>query len=544
MDRLGDRFMLVRELGSGGMSRVFLGRDEVLDRPVAVKIVEPDPEDPEIGLRFQREGRSAARLSHPNIVRVFDAGEDELEGRVVSYIVMEYVPCGDFKDLMDRHGPLPETMLLRVGADVASGLAHAHERGIIHRDVKPHNILLDERGSPKLADFGIARALDGTTSHNRAGSYLGTAAYSSPEQLRGERVTPKSDVYSFGATLYHAAFGEQPFSGNSIEVANQHILKVPEPPRERGARIGEGLETLILGCLDKKPSERPDAARLRDRLRQVGAAEATAALAGPAGGARAGGSPGAAGTSRLAGEVKTAGASGSGAFRRRPADQSPSSGPRERTISLPTRTFRAGSRQRTMLAVFVAVLLLLLLTVAAAWALLGQEEQGGRTSGQGAGQKEQAKAPQPQKPEGGQGKEANGAGQNPSGGSRSSDGAAEENQAPAPPLAEAEKVVYDLYYRESFNRVDASWELLSQRLQNEIGSPEQWENQQDIYTFTYMRFTSYPVARAAGDTAEVTFEVRLDHTWGSESLSGTWVCVNEDGEWKLDRLEDERTVPV
>src|SRR3712207_8244463 len=102
---------------------------------------------------------------------------------------------------------------LRIGADVASRLTHAHARGIIHRDIKPHNILLDERGSPKLSDFGIARALDGTTSHKRAGSYLGTAAYSSPEQLRGERVTSKSDVYSFGATLYHVAFGAQPFSG-------------------------------------------------------------------------------------------------------------------------------------------------------------------------------------------------------------------------------------------------------------------------------------------------------------------------------------------
>jgi serine/threonine protein kinase len=538
MDRLGDRFVLVRELGPGGMSRVFLGRDEVLDRPVAVKVVEPDPEDPEIGLRFQREGRSAARLSHPNIVRVFDAGEDEIQGRLVSYIVMEYVPCGDFKDLMDRHGPLPEMMLLRVGADVASGLTHAHERGIIHRDVKPHNILLDERGSPKLADFGIARALDGTTSHNRAGSYLGTAAYSSPEQLRGERVTPKSDVYSFGATLYHAAVGEQPFSGNSIEVANQHILKVPTPPRERGAQISGRLETLILSCLAKKPSDRPDAARLRDGLLQSGAAEATAALARPA--TRASGSPGAAGTSRLAGAVSTDGASGRGASRRRPADRSPSSG---RTISLPTRTFRAGSRQRTTLAFVVAALLLLLLTGVGAWALLGQGEQAGQTPGQGVGQNEQAEGAGPQKPTGGQGDEANGDAQNPPGGSESSD-TSEENQAPAPPLAEAEKVVYDLYYQESFNRVDASWALLSQRLQNEIGSPERWENQQDIYTFTYMRFTSYPVARAAGDTAEVAFEVRLDHTWGSESLSGTWVCVNEGGEWKLDRLENERTVPV
>src|SRR5215212_3290184 len=343
MGRLGDRFVLLRELGPGGMSRVFLGRDEVLDRPVAVKVVNPDPNDPQAGLRFRREGRAAARLSHPNIVRVFDAGEDEFDGREVSYIVMEYVSGGDFKDLMDRCGPLPENLLSRVGADVAAGLAHAHERGIIHRDIKPHNILLDERGSPKLADFGIARALDGT--------YLGTLAYSSPEQLRGERVTPKRDIYSFGATLSHAAVREQPFSGNSIEVANQHVLKVPASPRERGARIGERLETLILGCLAKKPSERPDAACLHDRLLQNGAAEATAALAGPATRVRDGGLPGAAGTSGQTGAARAVGASDVGVFRGRRVAHSPSSGPPESTISLPTRTFRAGSRQRTMLAV-------------------------------------------------------------------------------------------------------------------------------------------------------------------------------------------------
>ena len=289
MGRLGDRFVLVRELGPGGMARVFLGRDEVLDRPVAVKIVEPDPEDPEIGLRFRREGRAAARLSHPNIVRVYDAGEDELDGNGVSYIVMEYVPGGDFKDMMERNGLLPEAMLSRVGADVASGLAHAHERGIVHRDVKPRNVLIDDRGSPKLADFGIARALDATTSHNRAESYLGTAAYSSPEQLKGERVTAKSDVYSLGATLYHAAVGRQPFSGNSIEVANQHINNAPDPPRERGAKIGRDVEALILECLAKDPSRRPQAAHVRDRLLQDGA---VGVAAGSATGIRAGGFPG------------------------------------------------------------------------------------------------------------------------------------------------------------------------------------------------------------------------------------------------------------
>src|SRR5215210_4651736 len=455
MGRLGDRFVLVRELGLGEMSRVFLGRDEVLDRPVAVKVVEPDPEDPQTGLRFQREGRAAARLSHPNIVRVFDAGQDELDGHGISYIVMEYVPCGDLKDLMDRRGPLPEMMLSRLGADIA---------------------------------FGIARAHDGTTSHNHSGSYLGTAAYSSPEQLRGERVTAKSDVYSFGATLYQAAVGEQPFGGNSIEVAHQHIHRSPMPPRERGAQIDGRLEALILSCLAKNPSGRPDAAQLRDGLLQSSGAEATAALAGSASGIRAGSFPGAAGLSRLTEAAKSAGPSGGGPFRRRTGGRGPASGPPDRTISLPTRTFRSGSRQRTALAVLV-IALLVLLAAAGAWALLGRGDQNSNTEGQNAGRQEQGKAAAPQKDNGE--KPTNGAGgpaQNPSG------GAPEENQAPAPPMAEAVQTVYDLYYQMSFRRVDATWAMLSPTLQNEIGSPGQWAEQEDIHTFTYMEFTSYPVA--------------------------------------------------
>jgi hypothetical protein len=185
------------------------------------------------------------------------------------------------------------------------------------------------------------------------------------------------------------------------------------------------------------------------------------------------------------------------------------------------------------------IALLVLLAVAGAWALLGGGDQNSNTNGQNASRQEQGKAAAPQKDTGE--KAVNGAGgaaQNPSG------GAPEENQAPAPPLVDAQQTVYNLYYKMSFNNVDATWAMLSPRLQNEIGSPPQWEQQQDIYTLTYMKFTSYPVAEAAGDNAEVIFEVRLDHTWGSESLSGTWVCVNEDGEWKLDRLENSRRVRV
>lgn len=185
------------------------------------------------------------------------------------------------------------------------------------------------------------------------------------------------------------------------------------------------------------------------------------------------------------------------------------------------------------------IALLVLLAVAGAWALLGREDQNNNTQVQNAGSQEQGKAAAPQKNE--VEKPADGAGgadQNPSGGAR------EGEQAPAPPLTEAEKTVYNLYYQMSFNRVGATWALLSPRLQNEIGSPAQWEQRQDIYTFRYMEFTSYPAATAAGDSAKVAFKVRLDRTSGSEYLSGTWVCVNDGGEWKLDRLENKRTVPA
>jgi len=244
MTRFAQRFVLEREIGAGGMARVYLGRDEVLDRPVAIKILNPHHSGTEIGARFRREGRTAARLSHPNIVQVYDAGEDELGGREVSYIVMEYVPGGDLKAFIDEEGSLPSDELAGLGSEVASGLAHAHEKGVIHRDIKPHNILIDAHGRPKLTDFGIARAL-GATQATRTGSYLGTALYSSPEQLRGEKVTPKSDVYSLGMSLYQAAVGEAPFGGTPIEVASQHVSREPDAPSALGVDLSDGVETLV-----------------------------------------------------------------------------------------------------------------------------------------------------------------------------------------------------------------------------------------------------------------------------------------------------------
>jgi serine/threonine protein kinase len=276
--RIAHRFVLEKELGSGGMSRVFLGRDEVLDRPVAVKLLNPVHGGTDIGDRFEREGRTAARLAHPNIVQVYDAGEAEFNGRETSYIVMEYVPGGDLKGLIDEKGRLPGPELARLGEEICAGLAHAHERGVIHRDIKPHNILLDENGHVKVTDFGIARALD-TTQATRTGSFLGTALYSSPEQLQGQKVTPKSDLYSLGATLYQGAAGEPPFTGQSpIEIASQHVSKTPTPPHERGAEVSGNLEALILSCLAKDPGDRPTAEDARSGLEaEIRSARATQA---------------------------------------------------------------------------------------------------------------------------------------------------------------------------------------------------------------------------------------------------------------------------
>src|SRR5918992_1520049 len=519
---LGGRFALVREIGSGGMSAVFLGRDEVLDRPVAIKILNPDLEDSDVGARFRREGRTAAKLSHPNIVQVYDAGEDELGGHEVSYIVVEYVPGGDLKDLIDTRGPLPGIMLSRIGADVADGLAHAHERGVIHRDIKPQNVLMDDYGSPKLTDFGIARALaaDHSTS---TGSPLGTALYSSPEQLRGEGVTPKSDIYSLGTTLYHAAVGEPPFSGDPLQVATQQVAKLPTPPRARGAAVGERLEDLILRCLAKDPAERPDALTLHARLLQISAAPTTGA-----------GAAGVSGVTRATGAAKAVGAAGVKAVKRslsrRGTPDLP--GPPEVAISLPTRTFRAGTRQRMTLAAFLFALFLLALAAVGSWTLLASD-----TGGEGPRLFERVVQPRQNIPE------APGA---PSGGNAAA-GNEPAGEAPGEPAlleAQAEEAVFDMYVQESYQTPETSWAFLSERLQNEVGSPEQWAEREQIYDLYYVYFTQTPQATVSGDTAEVTFEVRLDRSAGSELLSGTWVCVVEDGEWKLDRLENESVQPL
>ncbi len=233
------------------------------------------------------------------------------------------------------------------------------------------------------------------------------------------------------------------------------------------------------------------------------------------------------------------------------------SGPPEETITVPTRTFRSGARPRATLALMTVALAVLLLAGAGAWALLGSNMGEGTATPpeQNAGQEQAANPPEDEAPNPEPQQEpSNENGDSGAGGSGSAEedpaGASQEepdpDPAPALPPGQAEEAVFDMYYEMSFARADTSWMYLSERLQNEIGSVDQWAEQQDIYTFTYMEFEGYqyPMAEVSGDEAEVAFEVRLDHTWGSEIVTGAWVCVNEGGEWKLDRLVDDTTSPV
>jgi eukaryotic-like serine/threonine-protein kinase len=251
---LDDRYDVVRPLGSGGMGEVYLARDRVLGRDVALKVLRKQyAGDDEFAERFKREAMSAASLSHPNIIQVYDRGETE-EG--ASYIAMEYVPGGTLKERISREGPLEAADAAGLGAQVAEALGAAHDRGMVHRDIKPQNVLLAARGGAKVADFGIARAGSSATI-SRTGSVMGTAGYMSPEQALGKPATPKSDLYSLGVVLYEALTGELPYTAdNPIAVSMKHVNDPLRPPIELNPRIPRGMNALVTKLLAKDPEDR------------------------------------------------------------------------------------------------------------------------------------------------------------------------------------------------------------------------------------------------------------------------------------------------
>jgi serine/threonine-protein kinase len=255
------RYLLGRKLGSGGMADVWLAEDKELGRRVAIKILhERYASDEQFVERFRREATNAAGLSHPNIVSIFDRGE--AEGSY--FIVMEYVEGRTLKELVVTRGPCPIPVAVSYVRQVLAALRYAHRHGIIHRDIKPHNVIVDHEGRVKVADFGIARA--GASQITEAGSIIGTAQYLSPEQARGAPVEESSDLYSTGVVLFELLTGTVPFTGETpVEIAMKHISQTPEAPSAQRAEIPRDLDLVVLRALAKEPADRYRSAQEMDR---------------------------------------------------------------------------------------------------------------------------------------------------------------------------------------------------------------------------------------------------------------------------------------
>jgi serine/threonine-protein kinase len=259
------------------MASVHLARDTELDRPVALKLLAENlGGDESVHRRFVREARLAARLSHPNVVSVFDAGDDG--GR--PYIVMEYVDGENLAELLANRGRIPPDEARGLALQAAQGLAHAHAARLVHRDVKPQNLILRRDGTLKIADFGIARAAE-ATALTQAGTVLGTAAYLSPEQALGEEVTPATDVYSLGVVLYELLTGRTPFQVETLDDLAQRPVMEVAPVRELVPGVPRDLEDVVMHCLARNPEYRPrDGAQLAEEL-GPGDAAATKPLPAP-----------------------------------------------------------------------------------------------------------------------------------------------------------------------------------------------------------------------------------------------------------------------
>jgi eukaryotic-like serine/threonine-protein kinase len=248
------RYELEELVGEGGMSSVYRAYDTVLERRVAIKVLhEHFSRDPEYVERFRREARAIARLAHPNVVTVIDRGE--WQGR--QFIVFEHVAGENLKVVIDREGPLPVDKAVRLACQIGRALAFAHQLGIVHRDVKPHNVLVDAAGTAKVTDFGIARALDADDGLTATGTVLGTGQYLSPEQANGERGDERSDQYSLGVVAYELLTGEPPYSGdNLMAVAMRHVRDPVPSVRDRRPDVPRRVDEIVAKAMAKRPEDR------------------------------------------------------------------------------------------------------------------------------------------------------------------------------------------------------------------------------------------------------------------------------------------------
>ena len=265
---IADRYELEELVDHGGMSTVYRGYDRLLERNVALKVLHPHfGDDPEYVERFRREARAVAQLSHPHIVTVIDRGASDGN----QFIVFEFVEGENLKQLLDRSGPLPVGRAVELGIQIADALAFAHAHDLVHRDVKPQNILIDLAGDAKVTDFGIVRSLDVEHGVTQTGTVLGTSNYLSPEQAGGEPVTPATDIYSLGVVLYELLAGDVPFRGdNLVVVAMKHVTEHPPSLEQTRADVPPRLARAVDRALEKDPARRfPSMDAFATELRRV-----------------------------------------------------------------------------------------------------------------------------------------------------------------------------------------------------------------------------------------------------------------------------------
>ncbi|SCK23565.1 serine/threonine protein kinase [Streptomyces sp. WMMB 714] len=272
------RFQLQSLLGAGGMAAVYLAHDSVLDRQVAVKTLHTElGREQSFRERFRREAQSVAKLTHTNIVSVFDSGEDELDGTLVPYIVMEYVEGKPLRNVLDediaQFGAMPTEKALKITGDVLAALDVSHEMGLVHRDIKPGNVMITKRGVVKVMDFGIARAMQsGVTSMTQTGMVVGTPQYLSPEQALGRGVDARSDLYSVGIMLFELLTGRLPFDADSpLAIAYAHVQEDAPIPSSINQSVPAAVDALVARTLKKNPNERfPTAESMREECARIG----------------------------------------------------------------------------------------------------------------------------------------------------------------------------------------------------------------------------------------------------------------------------------